>query len=80
MSQVDTRGRFRGGGGRSGHGRGHGDRGGMSGRGHGRRRSDQYKRQNPYVKVQGQNISFVPEDKIYSRDEGSENEGSRTQS
>ena len=30
---------------------------------------DQYKRHNPFVILQGQNGSFVPENKFYSRDE-----------
>ena len=67
ISQVDTRGRGRSRRGIIGCGRGRSSRGGKSG--HGRGRNDQYKRHNPYSIVRGQNGSFVPENKVYSRDE-----------
>ena len=69
ISEVDTRGRGRSRGGRSGRCHGRGGHGGISGRGCGRDcgRSYRYKRHNPYAIVRGQNGSFVPDNKVYSR-------------
>ena len=69
ISQVDTRERGRGRGGRSGRGSFRGGRGGRSGHGCGSGRGNQYKRHNPFVIVRGQNRIFVPDNKFYNRDE-----------